>query len=121
MNCAIKYNKKGKVQGNSIYVYRLNGFDYIVKSNAWIGLAISDNTSSFQGKAVLQIFDPVTGELQPESSDNFQFTVEAMDNELNGDPDYYEITVLDKDGLEYHNATGSLEGGNIVIHNKKSR
>jgi PKD repeat protein len=117
----VKYNKKGKVQGNSIYVYRLDGFDYIVKSNAWIGLAISDNTSSFQGKAVLQIFDPVTGELQPESSGNFQFTVEAMDNELNGNPDYYKITVLDKEGLEYHNATGSLEGGNIVIHDKKSK
>ncbi|MBC2697376.1 MAG: PKD domain-containing protein [ANME-2 cluster archaeon] len=115
----VKYNKKGKVKGNSIYVYRLDGLDYIVKSNAWIGLAISDNTSDFQGKAVLQIFDPVTGELQPESSGNFQFTVEAMDNELNGGPDYYEITVLDKEGLEYHNATGSLEGGNIVIHDKK--
>jgi len=117
----VKYNKKGKVQGNSIYVYRLDGFDYIVKSNAWIGLAISDNTSTFQGKAVLQIFDPVTSELQPESSGNFQFTVEALDNELNGNPDYYKITVLDKDGLEYHNATGSLEGGNIVIHDKKSK
>ena len=117
----VKYNKKGKVKGNSIYVYRLDGLDYIVKSNAWIGLAISDNTSTFQGKAVLQIFDPVTGELQPESSGNFQFTVEAMDNELNGNPDYYKITVLDKDGLEYHNATGSLNGGNIVIHDKKSK
>lgn len=117
----VKYNKKGKVKGNSIYVYRLDGLDYIVKSNAWIGLAINDNTSTFQGKAVLQIFDPVTGELQPESSGNFQFTVEAMDNELNGNPDNYKITVLDKDGLEYHNATGSLKGGNIVIHDKKSR
>jgi PKD repeat protein len=117
----VKYHKKGKVKGNSIYVYRLDGLDYIVKSNAWIGLAISDNTSTFQGKAVLQIFDPVTGELQPESSGNFQFTVEATDNELNGNPDYYKITVLDKDGLEYHNATGSLEGGNIVIHDKKSK
>jgi parallel beta-helix repeat protein len=117
----VKYNKNGKVQGNSIYVYRLDELDYIVKSNAWIGLAISDNTSTFQGKAVLQIFDPVTGELQPESSGNFQFTVEAMDNELNGNPDYYMMTVLDKDGLEYHNATGSLEGGNIVIHDKKSK
>ena len=117
----VKYNKKGKVKGNSIYVYRLDKLDYIVKSNAWIGLAINDNTSTFQGKAVLQIFDPVTGELQPESSGNFQFTVEAMDNELSSDPDYYKITVLDKEGLEYHNATGSLEGGNIVIHDKKSK
>jgi len=117
----VRYNKNGKVKGNSIYVYRLDMLDYIVKSNAWTGLAISDNTSNFQGKAVLQIFDPVTGELQPESSGNFQFTVEATDNELNGNPDYYKIIVLDKDGLEYHNATGSLEGGNIVIHDKKSK
>lgn len=114
----VRYNKKDKVQGNSVYVYRQNGFDYIVKSNAWIGLAIKGSTSSFQGKAALQIYDPTTGLLQPESSGNFQFTVEAVDNEASGSPDTYKITVLDKDGLVYHSATGELQGGNIVIHEK---
>ncbi|MFZ3168600.1 MAG: choice-of-anchor U domain-containing protein [Candidatus Methanoperedens sp.] len=113
-----KYNKQGKVQGNSVYVYHQNGFDYIVKSNAWIGLAIKGITSSFQGKASLQIYDPATGLLQPGSSGNFQFTVEAVDNELSKTPDTYKITVLDKNGVVYHTATGQLQGGNIVIHEK---
>ncbi len=114
----VKYNKQGKVQGNSLYIYRQNGLDYIVKSNAWIGLAIKGITSSFQGKASLQIYDPTTGLLQPGSSGNFQFTVEAVDNELSKTLDTYKITVLDKNGSVYHNATGQLQGGNIVIHEK---
>ncbi|TRZ91404.1 MAG: hypothetical protein D4R88_01985 [Methanosarcinales archaeon] len=114
----VKYNKQGKVQGNSLYIYRQNGLDYIVKSNAWIGLAIKGITSSFQGKASLQIYDPAAGLIQPGSSGNFQFTVEAVDNELSKTLDTYKITVLDKDGLVYHTATGQLQGGNIVIHEK---
>ncbi len=112
----VKYNRQGKVQGNSIYVYRQNGLDYIVKSNAWIGLAITGSNSRFQGKASLQIYDPATGLLQPGSSGNFQFTVEAVDNELSNTPDTYRITVLNRNGLVYHTATGRLQGGNIVIH-----
>ncbi|MCQ6962291.1 alkaline phosphatase family protein [Methanolobus chelungpuianus] len=113
-----KYNNKGNVQGNSVYIYHQDGLDYIIKSNAWIGLAITGATSRFQGKASLQIYDSTTGLLQPESSGNFQFIVEAVDNESSGTPDSYYITVLDKNGVVYHTASGQLQGGNIVIHEK---
>lgn len=114
----IKYNKNGKAQGKSIYVYHLDGLDYIVKSNAWIDLAIKGNASSFQGKAALQIYDPTTGLLQSESSGNFQLTIEAVDNEISKTLDTYKITVLDKNEVVSYTATGQLQGGNIIIYEK---
>ncbi len=116
----VRYTKSGQVKGQSVYVYRMNGLDYIVKSNAWIGLAISGNCASFQGKATLQIFDPSIEQVIS-SEGNYQFTVRACDHSgstNNGGVDIFSISVLDKTGLLYHQATGNLRGGNISGRNR---
>lgn len=101
-----------------MYVFRQANLVYMVKSNAVIGLAISASCGSFQTKATLQIFDPSTGQILF-SDGNYQMTTKACDNTgttTNSGTDTYGISVLDKNGLPYHNAGGNLQGGNITVH-----
>jgi hypothetical protein len=50
---------------------------------------------------------------------NWQFTVTAKDNATSGKgQDTYDIKILDKNGVTYHTAAGTLKGGNIEIHIK---
>jgi hypothetical protein len=125
-----------KVQGHSVYVYRVMGadgkmYDWVIKSTAWTGLTITCTTPSgpcrtiFQGKAVVQQINSVTGEVVW-SDGNFQFTVTVWDNTKttnNGGVDTYQIVVLDKNGKPFWSAggtppgtLGNLKGGQIVVH-----
>jgi hypothetical protein len=120
----VKYTKSGKPQGHSIYVYREGGWDYIIKSNAWIGFAIDGNHAYFEAKCVVQKYNPETGELLW-AEGNYQFRVDVWDNDSNGAIDVYQIRVRDKNGVVYHEAGfdpyGELQGGNIVIHDEKKK
>lgn len=120
----VKYTKSGGVQGHSIYVYRDGGWDYIVKSNAWIGLAIESTHAYFEGKCVIQKYNPATEELVW-AEGNYKFRVDVWDNNPAGGIDVYQIRVLDKNGVLYHQAgfdpLGNLQGGNIVIHDERRK
>lgn len=119
-----KYTKSGKPKGHSIYVYREGEWNYIVKSNAWIGLAINseENHAYFEAKCVVQKYNPETEELVWDEG-NYKFRVDVWDNDGDGGVDVYQIRVLDKNGVPFHEAgfdpLGELQGGNIVIHDKR--
>jgi PKD repeat protein len=116
----VRYTKTGTVQGHSVYIYRSGDWVYIVKSNAWIGLAIKSNYAYFEGKCTIQMYNPATGELVW-SVGNYQFRVDTWDNTPNGGIDVYQIRIRDKNGVVYHEAGfspyGYLQGGNVIIHN----
>lgn len=118
----VRYTKSGKTKGHSLYVYREGGWDYIVKSNAWTGLAIKDGHAYFEGKCTVQKYNPETGELVW-AEGNYQFRIDVWDNRQTEEPDIYQIRILDKDGILFHeagfNPPGDLQGGNIVIHKRK--
>ncbi len=120
----VKYLKSGRMQGRSIYVYRLDQLVYIVRSNAWRGLAIQEQHAFFEGKCVIQIYDPETGELVW-SEGNYRFRVDVWDNDVDGGIDVYQIRALDKNGMLFHeagsNPFGELQGGNIVIHDSRNK
>ena len=120
----VKYTKSGRPQGHSVYVYREDGWDYIVKSNAWIGLAIDGNHAYFEAKCVVQKYNPATGELVW-AEGNYKFRVDVWDNDSDGGVDLYQIRVLGKYGVLYHKAgfdpLGELQGGNIVIHDERRK
>jgi len=121
----VRYSKSGNTQGHSVYVYRLNGYDYMFKSTAWIGFGISGGHAYFQGKGIIQQIDPATG-LVVWSEGNYQFRVDTWDNTGTSNHngiDTYQIVILDKNGVQYHVAggqlpgtSGDLQGGNIVVH-----
>ncbi len=120
----VKYTKSGKPQGHATYVYREDGWDVIVKSNAWIGLAIDGNHAFFEAKCVVQKYNPTTGELVW-AEGNYKFRVDVWDNDSEEGVDIYQIRVLDKNGVVYHEAgfdpLGELQGGNIVIHDERKK
>jgi len=117
----VHYNSAGNVQGHAVYVYRVGGLDYMIKSNAWIGMAIVGNHVYFQGKATLQVMDSATGVLLY-SVGNYQFRVDVYDNTgttVNNGQDTYQIAVWDNSGLVYHQAAGNLMGGQVMVHDSK--
>jgi len=118
----VRYNKHGNLQGSLLYVYYEGGWNYIVKSNAWIGMAIEGNHAYFEAKCLIQKYNPATGELIW-SEDNYKFRVDVWDTDSYGGIDIYQIRVWDKNGVVYHeagfNPIGRLQGGNIVIHDVK--
>ena len=117
----VRYNSAGNVQGHAVYVYRVGGLDYMIKSNAWIGMAIVGNHVYFQGKATLQVMDSATGVLLY-SVGNYQFRVDVYDNTgttVNNGQDTYQIAVWDNSGLVYHQAAGNLMGGQVMVHDSK--
>ncbi|MFW9816964.1 MAG: NosD domain-containing protein, partial [Candidatus Thorarchaeota archaeon] len=115
----VKYRKNGLPRGQSIYVYRVGDWEYIVKSNAWLGMAIEDGHAFFEGKCTVQKFNSLTGELIWDEG-NYQFRVDVWDNDEAGGVDVYQMRVLDKYGVMFYevgfNPVGYLEGGNIIIH-----
>ncbi|MFX0021273.1 MAG: OmpL47-type beta-barrel domain-containing protein [Candidatus Hermodarchaeota archaeon] len=115
----VKYKKNGLPKGQAIYVYREGDWEYIIKSNAWEGMAIIDNHSFFEAKCVVQQYNSKTGELYW-SEGNYRMRIDVWDEDKDGGVDVFQIRVYDKIGLVYHEAgfdpLGILEGGNIVIH-----
>ena len=65
------------------------------------------------------LYNSRTGELLW-AEGNYQFRVDVWDLDESGGIDVYQIRVLDKDGLVYHevgfNPLGYLGGGAITIH-----
>ncbi|RDE16934.1 MAG: hypothetical protein C4K47_00630 [Candidatus Thorarchaeota archaeon] len=115
----VKYKSNGLPKGQAIYVYRVGDWQFIVKSTAWIGMAIVDNHSFFEAKCVVQQYNSVTGELLW-SEGNYNLRIDVWDNAEEGLGDVFQIRVYDKNGVLWHEAGfgpyGFLQGGNIVIH-----
>ena len=117
----VKYRKNGLPRGKAIYVYREGDFVFIVKSNAWIGMAIDheNNHSFFEAKCNVKQINSTTGEIVWEKG-NYKLRIDVWDHSKNGKNDVFQIRVYDQNGLIYHEAgfepNGVLQGGNIVIH-----
>ena len=120
----VKYKKNNLPKGQAIYIYREGDWEYIIKSNAWIGMAIIGNHSVFEAKCVVQQYNSETGELI-DSEGNYRLQIDVWDGEEDGNTDVYQIRVYDKNGIVYHEAGfdpyGHLMGGNIVIHIDKKK
>ena len=118
----VMYKKNGLPKGQAIYIYREGDWQYIIKTNAWIGMAIIDNHSIFEAKCVVQKYNSKTGVLIW-SEGNYLMQVDVWDGKEDGNTDVFQITVYDKYGIVYHeagfNPYGYLIGGNIVIHTDK--
>ncbi len=120
------YNKNQKPKGSFVYTWRSgDGFDYVIKSNSWTGLALQDNRAMFQGRANVRKVDPSTGETVWVVG-NYQFTVEVYDNtgkSVSGGGDALHLRVLSPDGTVFHEVGTakeplSLSGGQIIVHAK---
>jgi PKD repeat protein len=120
----VKYKKNGLPKGQAIYVFREGDWQYIVKSNAWQGMAIIGNHSFFEAKCVVQKYNSKTGEFVW-SEGNYQMRVDVWDEYNDEGDDVYQIRVYDKIGQVYHEAGfdpfGFLQGGNIVIHTENEK
>jgi len=117
----IKYKKNGLPKGQAIFVYREGDYNIIVKSNAWVGMAIisDDNYTIFEAKCNIKKVDRLTGEIVWEDG-NYRLVIEAWDNSNDGKEDIIQIRVYDKIGIVFYESGfdpfGFLCGGNIVIH-----
>jgi hypothetical protein len=122
-----KFLKNGRVQGNSLFIYRITtdlstivpgapegerDYNWIIKSNAMQGLYIYDCTvkttsgckATITGKNTVQAVDRETGVLYSIGG-NYQFQVDVIDNQEPGSsgtgPDQYAIRVWDSSGTYY--------------------
>jgi hypothetical protein len=122
-----KFLKNGRVQGNSLFIYRVTTdlstivpgapegereYNWIIKSNAMQGLYIYDCTvkttigckATITGKNTVQAVDRETGVLYSIGG-NYQFQVDVIDNQEPGSsgtgPDQYAIRVWDSSGTYY--------------------
>ena len=120
----VKYKKNGLPKGQAIYVYREGDWEYIVKSNAWLGMAIVDTHAFFETKCVVQQYNSKTGEMVW-GEGNYMLRIDVWDEDKDGGEDVFQIRIYDKIGLIYHEAGfdpyGFLQGGNIVIHSDKKK
>ena len=115
----VRYLKNGVPKGQLVHIFRVGDWEYIIKSNAWLGMAIDGDHAFFEAKCVVQQYNSITGELLW-SEGNYNFRVDVWDND---GTDVYQIHVYDKIGLVYYEAgfdpLGFLQGGNIVIHTRR--
>ncbi len=123
---AAKFLKKGRVQGNSLFVYRVTtdlstilpnapagerAYDWIIKSDAMQGLNIYDcraNTTggckaTITGKNTVQAVDRLTGVLCSIGG-NYQFQVDVTDN---GEPGSSRVTPPDQYAIRVWNVSGT--------------
>ncbi len=122
----VKYKKNSLPKGQATYVYREGDFVFIVKANAWIGMAIDheNNHSFFEAKCNVKKINSITGEIVWEEG-NYKLRIDVWDHSKDGKNDVFQIRVYDKIGLIYHEAGfepyGFLLGGNIVIHTDEKK
>ena len=123
-----KFLKNGKVQGNSLYIYRvmtdlskldpgkpegLSEYDLIIKSNAMQGLNIynwpnsakSGCMATITGKNNIQAVDRLTGMIYSLGG-NYQVQVDVTDNRESNSPssapvDQYAIRIWNASGVYY--------------------
>ncbi len=138
---AVRFNKNGQIQGQSVYIYRATCLapgpigdlcDIMIKSNAWIGLGFYTQTvngvtqpcSNFQAKANVQEADTLTGTLYSVQGNN-QMTVYACQGNSNSSPvGTYSMQDLSQSGTLFHATPGYptgvvLGGGSTVVHNNQ--
>jgi hypothetical protein len=108
----------------------VDGYDYIVKSNAWTGGALAfptTTTAGFSGKANVTVINPATGlAVTGLGGGNYSYRVDATDNGSPGTTDKYTLSIYTPTGVLYHQAgtTASqitLGGGNIVVHSTTTK
>ncbi len=108
--------KQDSVQGNMVYNYEMDNFEWKIKTNAWTGLYISPDSSFavLQGVADVQKIDS-TGQVLW-SANNYQITLELTDSTS----DSIHLRILDNNGALFKEAgSGSaslLQGGQLRIH-----
>ena len=117
----VKYKKNGLPKGQAIYVYREGDYIFIIKANAWVGMAIisEENYTIFEAKCNVKQVNAITGEIVWEEG-NYRLIIEAWDHSKDGKGDIIQIRVYDRIGILYSeigfDPYGYLIGGNIVIH-----
>jgi hypothetical protein len=120
----VKYKRNGLPGGQAIYIFRDGDWEYIIKSNAWLGMAIEGNHAFFEAKCTVQQVNSETGVVIWDEG-NYQLRVDVWDGEEEGDVDVFQIRVYDKDGVVWYEAgfdpMGYLEGGAIAIHTDKKK
>jgi uncharacterized repeat protein (TIGR01451 family) len=137
----VKYLKNGNIQGNSLFIYRvqtdlglgygLRDYNWIVKSNAMTALNQACTTTTpivctatFTGKSTVTAVDRLTG-VAYSLGGNYQFEVDVTDNGEPGSksaviPDTYAVRVWTTTGGTYYQlgqpkAQVALNGGNIQV------
>ncbi|MFW9909309.1 MAG: OmpL47-type beta-barrel domain-containing protein, partial [Candidatus Thorarchaeota archaeon] len=115
----VKYKKNGLPTGNALYMYREGRWQYIIKSDTWIGLGIEGKHAFFEATGIVFRFNIDTGRLE-HLGRNFLFRIDIWDQKK---ADVFHITIYDENGLVFHQAGdecgGLLKGGSIKIHSNK--
>jgi hypothetical protein len=123
-----RYNKSGNPQGQVVYLWRgtYKGAPatFKLKSNSLDGLAFSGTsypvTSTLSGKCSMTIVD--TKDVVLFNEGNWRFTSAVTDVDKGAGSDAFSITIWDKSNqLSKKVSPVSLGGGNIVIHNPKTK
>jgi len=135
-----KFLKNGRVQGNSLFIYRVTtdlstivsgapsgerDYNWIIKSNAMQSLFIYDCTvktttgckATITGKNTVQAVDRETGVLYSIGG-NYQFQVDVIDNQEPGSsgmgPDQYAIRVWNTSGTYYELGNSYDDHGMLI-------
>ncbi|MHA2021256.1 MAG: OmpL47-type beta-barrel domain-containing protein, partial [Candidatus Thorarchaeota archaeon] len=90
----VKY-KCGGLKGHLIYIFKADGYKYIVKSTHWFGMAIDGNYALLEGKAKILRFNYETRKW--ECFGAFYFRVEVWDNSR-CERDIFQIQIFDESG-----------------------
>ncbi|MHA1939589.1 MAG: OmpL47-type beta-barrel domain-containing protein, partial [Candidatus Thorarchaeota archaeon] len=107
------------LKGHLIYIFKADGYKYIVKSTHWFGMAIDGNYALLEGMAKILRFNYETRKW--ESLGNFHFRVEIWDNGR-CKRDIFQIQIFDESGELFHeagfNPLGEVHRGGIRIHER---
>jgi VCBS repeat-containing protein len=114
----VKY-KCGILKGHLIYIFKADGYKYIVKSTHWFGMAIDGNHALLEGKAKILRYSYETRKW--ECFGNFYFRVEIWDNGR-CERDVFQIQIFADSGELFHEAgfdpLGEVHHGRIRIHER---
>jgi Zinc carboxypeptidase len=123
-----RLNKGGQAKGQVVFQFRgtYDGADaiFMIKSTALSGLAFSGTSypisSTLAGKCNITIVDDQN---KTRFSDgNWRFTATATDVDKGSGSDAFAITIWDKNNELYRSVPATpLSGGNVTIHNPKSK
>jgi hypothetical protein len=123
-----RLNKGSQPKGQVVFQFRgtYGGADatFKIKSNALTGLAFSGTrypiSATLSGKCTISIADGQGGTKFNEG--NWRFTAAATDVDKGSGSDSFAITIWDKNNELYKRVPATpLSGGNITIHNPKSK
>jgi len=114
--------KCGVLKGALIYIFRDDGYMYIVKSTHWFGMAIDGDYAILEGKANILRYNCETRHW--ECFKNFYFRIEIWDKGK-CKADVFQIRIHYESGEQFHEAgfdpLGEVHRGNIRIHHRGPR